>query len=178
MTDTFLALEGELSFLSLDLGEDGGALLVVRDTAPIVTLVESPVGVLVAPAGQGPAGPPGTDAASVLPLIAAVTVGAHLIVRPIGSITVGPASASNLADADAAIGMAVTAANAGGSLSIQVSGLVIEPTWSWEIGPVYLAVDGALTQAPGIVGGFIQQVGVAVAPTQIVLGLRPAIILS
>ena len=58
LTDNLLVLAGDPGILSLDTGEDV-ALLVVRETAPVVTLVENKVGVLVAPAGQGPAGPPG-----------------------------------------------------------------------------------------------------------------------
>lgn len=60
MTEALLVLSGDRRCLSLDL-EDAGSLLVAREAAPVVTLVEDRTLILTAPAGQGPAGPPGAD---------------------------------------------------------------------------------------------------------------------
>ena len=75
MTDALLVLAGNPRALSLDL-EDAGSLLVTRDAAPIVTLVEQRVAVLTAAAGQGPAGP-ASGTLSYAPVTYAVTIAAY-----------------------------------------------------------------------------------------------------
>ena len=74
MSDNLLVLAGDTGLLHLETGEDV-SLLVVRDTAPVVTLVENRVAVLVAPAAQGPAGPAGDASSS--PVTFAVTITAN-----------------------------------------------------------------------------------------------------
>ena len=180
VTTTVLSLDDQPCLLVLAEPDAPPVLTVVGQPEPVLEIVEDVTAVLVAPAEQGPAGPPGrdgADASSNLTLTAGATVGAGLIVRALADGTIAPASASDPNDADQAIGMALTAANTGGSVTVATTGPVSEPTWAWLPGPVYLGTAGTLSQTPSPTG-FYQQVGVAVAPTQIILGFRPAIILN
>lgn len=68
---------------------------------------------------------------------------------------------------------------AGGATdSVVAYGPVVEPTWTWTPGPVYLATSGLLTQTPPISPArFISQVGYATSPTRMVFDPRPSIVL-
>ena len=177
MTDTFLALEGELSFLSLDL-EDGGAILVTRDTAPIVTLVESPVRILTALAGQGPAGAPGRDGdASDITFTATRQLSGHMAVfaDPTGALAY--ASADDPTSAQAFVGITLNAASIGGEVAVRFTGLIIEPSWSWVTGPVFVGLGGSLTQVDPV-SGYALAVGVATGPQSLLVAPKPPVFIA
>lgn len=101
------------------------------------------------------------------------------------SNTVVCATAAGVANPDlsvandvlAIVGIAATAANSGGALTVQTAGSLTEVGWSWTEGPIYCAVTGgALTQTVPATGAVIQ-VAVATSPTTIQVGIqRPAIL--
>ena len=177
MTDNLLVLAGDPGILSLDMGEDV-ALLVVRDTAPVVTLVENKVGVLVAPAGQGPAGPPGRDAdASDLTFTATRQISGHMAVftDPTGALAY--ASVDDPATAQAFVGITLNAAAIGGEVAVRFTGLIVEPSWSWVPGAVFVGLNGALTQVDPA-SGYALAVGVATGPQSLLVAPRPPVFIA
>lgn len=100
-----------------------------------------------------------------------VPLGGHRIVN-------GPLDALTYADPSGplglVLGMTTGAASAGDPVSIATAGEIVEPTWNWTPGPVFLGAGGTMTQtAPQ--SGFLQQIGVASAPTKILIRIGPAI---
>lgn len=72
------------------------------------------------------------------------------------------------------LGITTGSADAGSQIEIAVEGEIDEPTWNWTPGPVYVGVNGLLTQvAPST--GVVQQIGVALASTKILIRIGPAI---
>lgn len=84
------------------------------------------------------------------------------------------ASASVIAHIGKVIGMTNSAWESGVEAEIFTTGEIIEPSWNWHLGQVFLSDNGLLTQTvPNT--GFIQQIGKAVSPTRIILILQPPI---
>lgn len=71
------------------------------------------------------------------------------------------------------------AASAGSVVEVVAYGLLIEPSWSWAPGPIYLGVGGSLTQTPPTAPGaaFLAQVGVATSATSVFVDRQQSIIL-
>ncbi len=76
------------------------------------------------------------------------------------------------------LGVTLGAALAGDPVNVAVSGEVTEPSWAWaEDMQIFLGVDGALTQTIPTSGALLV-VGVATAPTTILVGVKFPIILQ
>lgn len=135
--------------------------------------------VVTTAAEQGPPGPPGpagSSGAVNLPFIAGMTLSGHRAVRAEAGEAVY-ADCTVLTDAQQVLGITLGAAMAGASVDVQASGEMVEPSWSWTPGlPVFLGVNGLLTQTPPAVG-FQLIVAVAVSPTKIIVGIKQPIIL-
>ncbi|MCX4195971.1 hypothetical protein OMR07_10540 [Methylobacterium organophilum] len=80
------------------------------------------------------------------------------------------ASSDDAESASAVIGLTTAAAAAGSPVSVVTHGPVVEPSWSFAIGPVYLGRDGLLTQDPPT-AGCVLRIGRATAPTVLLVDL-------
>lgn len=80
-----------------------------------------------------------------------------------------------LATADRAIGVTTGAASLNTSVTIVTDGELVEPSWNWVVGPVFLSTSGQLTQIPPTTGHLVQ-VGVATAPTKMIVRIESAIL--
>ena len=106
-----------------------------------------------------------------LTAVAAVAVGAFKAVafRPDGKIE--PADHANPAHLSRVVGIAAASSAAGTPAIVRVSGLLSFSDWSWAPGlPVYVGVDGGLTQTPPATG-FVQQIGIATGADALLAGL-------
>ncbi len=134
-------------------------LAVVDGTKPIRLSATTPSisidlqSVLRGPVGergtQGPAGAQGAsgDVSFVYP--AAFPISGHRIVTLDSQGKAIYASAAIAAHANRVVGMTTNAASTGDDLNIKKVGEVTEPSWNWQPDmPVYLDVDGFLTQTP------------------------------
>lgn len=66
-------------------------------------------------------------------------------------------------------GVSTQAAVAGDSVAVSMSGVVVEPSWSWQPDePLFVGLDGLLTQAPPT-NGVAQQIAVAINDTSILV---------
>lgn len=111
---------------------------------------------------------------SITELLAAVNLSGHRAVIPVAG-GVGYPSLADRFDGDRVIGITQHAAMSGQAVTVQETGLMVEPTWNWTLGPVYAGDNGILTQIPPS-NGWVREVGVAVAPQRIVVSMRPSII--
>ena len=75
------------------------------------------------------------------------------------------------------LGIALTAAGAGGEVTVQRSGALTDSSWTWSYGPLWLGAAGAITQTPPD-DGFDVAIGVATAATRILLDIQPPIALE
>ena len=92
------------------------------------------------------------------------------------------ADASDVTHLGRVIGLTVTSASIGASVTIATSGRVPEPSWSWTPDfPIYVAMSGALTQTPPTyLSGvrWLQVIGFAVDATTMFVDINPPITLS
>lgn len=128
---------------------------------------------------QGPAGPPGVSGGGVAEYTAGEALGGHRGVK------LGPSGEAFYAsNADAAsfagfIGVTTGAASFGAQVSVQSAGLMTEGTWSWTpSAPVFLGVNGVMTQTPPAAPAFQLVVGFAVTATSIFISPRDRVVLS
>lgn len=116
-------------------------------------------------------------AASVLVLQRAANqaLSGQKAVRELSNGKIDYASAAIVADAGAVLGLTQVAVAAGGTARVQTCGELVDPSWSWTPGPVYLGLAGGLTQTPPA-AAFIQRIGWATAADRLVIKLDPPIL--
>lgn len=105
--------------------------------------------------------------------LADVAIGGHRVVK---ATETGCDYASNqtLSDIGKIIGVTDSAVSAGARATVVTAGEIIEPTWAWTMGAVYLSTNGTLTQTVPTTG-FVQQIGTAVSSTKIVIQIQSPI---
>lgn len=122
------------------------ALTLTPRQAPIRLDVRSPAQqpAAVRPVAVGPRGQAGT---ATLELVAGRNLSGHrmVLIRPDGRADYG--SAGVLEHGTQVVGITLGATLEGGVAGIQLSGVLQEPSWAWELNkPVFLGLDGVLTQ--------------------------------
>lgn len=152
--------------------QDGPITVAYQDGPLVVDIgvvtVEGP------PGPEGASGSGGSDAS--LSFTAATALSGHKAVRAIGDGSVGYASADQVAQAGTVVGVTTGAAGIGNPISVVAEGIVDEPSWSWGAGPVWLGLNGALTQTIPQ-SGVLQRIGLALSPTRLLVALTPPILL-
>lgn len=156
--------------------------------SPRVVEVASPSATVVAPGSvsvvyietpgiQGPPGPAAPAGGSVMSVPVDTNIGGHRIVHASGSLR--HASCDDTATMQSVLGITLNAAAPGGSVNVVRVGEVTEPTWNWTVGsPVYLGLNGVLTQTLPATARFSLIVGFAKSQTELFVSLREPIILS
>lgn len=109
--------------------------------------------------------------------IAAVTLSGHRVVTPQADGQLNYASNDNIAHLTAPLWITTGAVTPGSPVDVLMFGVMIEPSWSWTPGPVYLGANGVLTQTPPAAPGalFLAQVGTATSPTSLFVDRMPSI---
>jgi P pilus assembly chaperone PapD len=125
------------------------------------------------PGPQGAKGDPG-DAADTPTFEAGGSISAKRVIRVENDLAYY-ADGSDAAQAGKALGISVGAASLGDTVTVRMTGMIDEPTWTLTEGPVYVGANGALTQSVSGLA-FVQQIGVAVSPTQININPQLAIL--
>lgn len=115
----------------------------------------------------------------VLEKVAAVDLSGHRAVMHNEAGEVIYASADNLGHMDGFVGVTTAAAMAGYPVHYVTHGEIVrENMWSWTPGlPIYLQSAGQLAQTPPA-SGFVQQVGLALSPTSMLVSPRVAVELA
>lgn len=152
------------------------AIILTADDTQVLS-VEGEV--LVVSAGeQGPPGPPGASGVVTSTHIAATALGGHRFVL-ISAAGAGYASSDTPAHFGRVIGMTVGAADVGEPATVQSSGKITEPSWSWDTSkPVFLGTNGVPTQVAPAAPSFMQVVGFPVSPTTLYIDLREPVSLA
>lgn len=168
--------------------EERATLAVEISDSSVVAVSESPElvvheveRVLVLSAGsQGPAGiqgTPGVSGSSYVTYTANGAIGGHRAVRPVFDNEVAYADNSATADANVVLGITIGAAVNGADVNVQTTGEMVEPSWDWTIDqPVFVGAAGVLTQTVPT-SGFLLIVGIATAPTKLLIGIKQPIVL-
>lgn len=111
-------------------------------------------------------------AAPTITKIAAETLSGHRVVFSFSPTQVAYADAALYLESIKILGLTTEAALSGDDVVVQTGGIMIEPSWSWVEGVIYLSTDGQLTQVVPT-SGLLVPIGVAVGPNalQINIGL-------
>jgi len=135
---------------------------------PPVVEVEISTGVPV----PGPAGP--GLAATVA---AGETLSGHRAVALHSDRRAYYASNDQPTDATRQIWITLGAAIEGTDVQIQPLGIIVEPSWNWDDGPIFLGTSGVLTQVPPVQPAFLMQVAQPNGPTSLIFNPRTPIVL-
>lgn len=139
-------------------------------------VLEQPVVELLTLGEQGPPGPagePGPEGGTSLQRIAGEVLSALRVVYELDD-EVRILDYRDAAHIDLLLGITLTAADPGVAVNVQRTGVIEDSAWSWTPGPVWLGVNGALTQTPPS-DGFDVLLGAAPSATRINLDLQPPI---
>lgn len=97
-------------------------------------------------------------------------IGGHRVISAT-DLGVRYASSDDPISVETVLGLTDAASDAGTPLSYRREGAVDEPSWSWALGPVFLGLNGLLTQiAPD--QGAVLQIGIAPSPTRLLLDIQ------
>jgi hypothetical protein len=80
----------------------------------------------------------------------------------------------SIPSADRVAGITIGAAASGAIVNFQTSGEMVEPSWNWTEGPIYLGPSGTLTQTPPAAGVSVE-LGIATAMNKIIVRIGPPI---
>lgn len=119
---------------------------------------------------QGPAGPVGETGDSILTKTASRDMSGHRAVIFDGAGKADYASAANASHVGRLAGITLGAALEGTPINVRAAGEIVEPSWAWDVDvPVFLGLDGHLTQVPGDTAGavFTQVVGMPTSATSL-----------
>ena len=123
---------------------------------------------------QGPAGPAGGEAYYT----AATDLGGHRAVR-MTSDGLGYADCTDATHAGTVAGVTPCASSAGTSTTLVRYGEMVEPSWSWTPdAPVFVGLDGVLTQTLPGSAEFSLIIGVATSATSLFVRLREPVLLG
>ncbi|MES2488570.1 MAG: hypothetical protein V4607_02175 [Pseudomonadota bacterium] len=144
-------------------------------SAPVVNRVHRPV--VINGGNQGPEGIqgiPGGTAGQILQAIAGVDLGGHRAIF----IDEGLAfyADADMASAERVAGITLGAAADSELANYQTAGEITEPSWNWNEGPVFLGLNGLLTQTPPSTGAIIE-LGVALNATRLLVRIQRPIFL-
>ena len=146
----------------------------------IVEVIEGATEVVEIAGEQGPPGPQGPvgPAGGETYYTAAVALGGHRAVC-LRSDGLHYADAATAEHAGLVAGITPGAVTSGALTSVTSFGEMTEPSWSWTAGlPVFVGLNGVLTQALPDTAAFSQVLGVATSPTSIFVRLREPLILG
>lgn len=146
-------------------------------TTVTVNTSATPTTVVIRTAGtQGIQGEQGASAGTIT-MLADGAVSGHRLVKTTTSGKVGYASSNDLLSANGILGMTLNAAADGDTLTIIQSGKVIEPSWTFTPNThLFCGIDGTLTQTQPATG-FSLVVGIAISPTEVLLGIKQPIVI-
>jgi hypothetical protein len=149
-------------------------LVIDADVANIV-VIEDRLSVLNV-IGVGPTGATGASGGETITTTAAIAISG---LRAVYSTSVGILHADNSAVATSnVLGISRGSAITGGTVLVQPSGEMQDPSWTWIAGAaLYLSTDGNITQiVPS--AGIQAELGVAKTATEIIIRIYPPISLN
>lgn len=155
--------------------------VVVREAQRQIIRTAAERVVVHAPGIQGPAGPSsGADGIVQQVVTAATNLSGHRVVTPLPDGTVTYADNLTAGHITAPLWVTTGAALAGAQVAVVTYGPLVEPSWAWTPGPLYLGANGALTQTPPVTPGalFLAQIGTATTGTAVFVDRYPSIVLT
>lgn len=132
------------------------------------------------PASQLPPSGGGSPSRIEFTAPAAVALSGHRVVTPLPNGTVGYASNNDAEHVAAPLWLTTGAAAPGANVGLLAYGSIEEPSWTWTPGdPIYLGVNGQLTQTPpqSPAALFVGAVGAATGPTTAFIDRQPSVVL-
>lgn len=151
------------------MSEISPVIVVPVPTQPVsvVVPIANPVAVM-APAAQGlpgKTGPIGPSGGSTFARVAADALSGHRWVYEVDAERVAYASCDDLANFSTTLGLTLNAAGAGDQVNVTRREQVTHEGWSWARGPVFLGLNGQLTQRLPAGAQFSLVVGFSPEPT-------------
>jgi hypothetical protein len=129
---------------------------------------------------QGPPGPMGLPGSSVHQRVAVRPLGGHRLVIAVGEQGADYADAGDVTHFGRVIGMTTGAVAASDVVSVQASGAIDEPSWSWMPDQdVWLGANGMPTQTPpSNIDAVAQRIGFALTPTRLWVDLADPLLIN
>ena len=137
-----------------------------------VTVGAQTIEVTLQTQGVGPRGPQGLDNGD-FSLVAGEALSGQKVVRCVDG-ELFYASADDATHLGKVVGITTMAAILGDPVDIRTVGYMTDPSFNFVDGPIYLGLNGALTQSYDV-GAFMQQVATQLSATEIFVTINPGI---
>ena len=127
----------------------------------------------------GPQGPPGAAGGAAAEYTASAALSGHAVIAINSAGQAFYASSDQLSHALRVAGVSIGAAVLGDPISVVSAGLIVHGGWSWTPGsPVFVGLNGALTQSLPVGAVFSRVIGQAVSATGLLVDLQPPIVIA
>lgn len=141
---------------------------------PIFGLIEPGQVVVAAPDGSFEGRNP-SQLATTISMVAAAALSGHRAVAA-NSQSLAVYASSDTPSVLAVTGITASASEPGAQVLVQYAGEMVEPSWNWQPGPVWLGLNGLLTQAPPTSGALLQ-IGTALGATRLLIEIGAPVFL-
>lgn len=131
---------------------------------------------LITTVSSGITGPRGPSGGETLQKYALSIISGHKVVISSGNNEISYAS-NNVRDHQfRVVGITLNSANVGFPIEVRQFGEITEPSWNFVVGPVFLGVNGELTQVPPVSPAVFSLImGYALSPTTINVNIQSPI---
>lgn len=159
----------DLSRPTLQLGPDAPELILNQPSTTLALLSPPLSLVLDSPPAPSLSGGSGSQVVDVI-LTSGETISGHKVVVATtdGHALIADTTVYAADPLFMPVGVALNSATVGNPVTVRARGVLVEPSWSWTRGPLYLGSAGQLTQTPPNTGPVVRM-GVALNPTTVLV---------
>lgn len=181
--DTVLVTNSDVNQVVTDSGNsilvtEQEVSLIVTDNPYFIAITE-PETHIITVEGIGPRGETGAQGESRQQYVASTNISGHVVVAISSDGQLIVADCTQSTHALSVVGITTNAVTTGNTTLVSVTGKVEHLGWTFTQGmPVYLGLNGQITQALPLSREFTKIIGIAVSPTIINLQLQPAIFIA
>lgn len=131
---------------------------------------------LITTVSSGITGQRGPSGGETLQKYSLVAISGHKVVISSGNDEISYASNNVLDHQFRVVGITLNSASIGFPIEVRQFGEITEPSWSFSVGPVFLGVNGELTQVPPVSPAVFSLImGYALSPTTINVNIQSPI---
>lgn len=149
-------------------------MTITKVTTQFPTVLKKETAILTT-VSSGVVGERGPSGGELVERVSDIAISGHRIVVSSGTGKLEYADNTILNHQFRILGLTLNAASPGNPIDIRVYGEVVEPSWSFTPGPVFLGTNGNLTQVQPSGTSFSMIVGYAVDSTTLIINIQQPI---
>lgn len=157
----------------INISQNSSASVVIQQQLTEVIVEESAASSVVVVYSKGEQGIQGIAGEGIgsVTLPTNTIISAHKVVYVDDDGFVKYASADDISVVSKVVGISMQSVTDNSPVVVQTSGEVLDSSWSWQVAPIYLGINGSITQLNNV-GDFLLQLGNAVSSSKIIVDIK------